>query len=85
MFSYPKILGNVIMKRKIYDRLVQRTQGKNGFTALLIEGARRIEKSYIAEIEGSILYLIHFDILFILCLCVEAEGFLDNYYLYYPY
>ena len=37
------------MKRKIYDRLVQWKQEKDGTTALLIEGARRIGKSYIAE------------------------------------
>jgi len=37
------------MKRKIYDRLVQWKQEKDGSTALLIEGARRIGKSYIAE------------------------------------
>lgn len=37
------------MKRKIYDKLVQWKQEKEGSTALLIEGARRIGKSYIAE------------------------------------
>lgn len=37
------------MKRKIYDQLVLWKQEKNGSTALLIEGARRIGKSYIAE------------------------------------
>ena len=37
------------MKRKIYDKLVQWKQEKDGTTALLIEGARRIGKSYIAE------------------------------------
>lgn len=37
------------MKRKIYDKLVQWKREKNGSTALLIEGARRIGKSYIAE------------------------------------
>lgn len=37
------------MKRKIYNKLVQWKQEKNGSTALLIEGARRIGKSYIAE------------------------------------
>lgn len=37
------------MKRKIYDSLVKWKQEKNGTTALLIEGARRIGKSYIAE------------------------------------
>lgn len=37
------------MKRKIYDSLVKWKQEKDGTTALLIEGACRIGKSYIAE------------------------------------
>jgi hypothetical protein len=37
------------MKRKIYDNLLKWKQEKQGTTALLIEGARRIGKSYIAE------------------------------------
>ncbi len=37
------------MKRKIYNDLVRWKNDKNGTTALLIEGARRIGKSYIAE------------------------------------
>ena len=37
------------MRRKIYDKLVQWKQERNGDTALLIEGARRIGKSYTAE------------------------------------
>ena len=37
------------MKRKIYDRLVQWKEESNGRTALLIEGARRVGKSYIVE------------------------------------
>ncbi|MBQ7820342.1 MAG: AAA family ATPase, partial [Bacteroides sp.] len=36
------------MKRKIYNRMLQWKQTKDGSTALLIEGARRIGKSYIA-------------------------------------
>ena len=36
------------MRRKIYDRLVQWKQEKNGTTALMIEGARRVGKGYIA-------------------------------------
>jgi len=43
-----KNLGNV-MKRKIYAELLKWKTEKNGATALLIEGARRIGKSYIAE------------------------------------
>ena len=37
------------MKRKIYNKLVQWKHERNGTSALLIEGARRIGKSYIAE------------------------------------
>lgn len=36
------------MRRKIYDKLLQWKQEKNGTTALMIEGARRVGKSYIA-------------------------------------
>ena len=41
--------GKVYMKRKIYDSLLKWKLEKDGTTALLIEGARRIGKSYIAE------------------------------------
>lgn len=37
------------MRRKIYDRLLQWKREKGGTTALMIEGARRVGKSYIAE------------------------------------
>ena len=37
------------MRRKIYDKLLKWKQERNGDTALLIEGARRIGKSYTAE------------------------------------
>ena len=37
------------MKRKIYDKLLQWKTEKDGTTALMIEGARRIGKSYIVE------------------------------------
>ena len=35
------------MKRKIYDKLVEWKNNSNGKTALLIEGARRVGKSYV--------------------------------------
>lgn len=38
-----------IFKRKIYDRLLDWKKSKNGSTALLIKGARRVGKSTIAE------------------------------------
>ncbi len=37
------------MRRKIYDRLVQWKNESKGSSALLIEGARRVGKSYIVE------------------------------------
>ena len=37
------------MKRKIYDEILKWKKESNGKTALLIEGARRVGKSYIAE------------------------------------
>ena len=37
------------MKRKIYDQLVNWKQDGAGKTALLIDGARRVGKSYVAE------------------------------------
>ena len=39
----------MIFKRKIYDKLLDWKKGTNGSKALLIEGARRIGKSTIAE------------------------------------
>lgn len=37
------------MKRKIYENILKWKKESNGSTALLIEGARRVGKSYIAE------------------------------------
>ncbi len=37
------------MRRKIYDKLLEWKRVSNGSTALLVEGARRIGKSYIVE------------------------------------
>ena len=38
-----------MMKRKIYDKLIKWKEESNGEVALLIDGARRIGKSYIVE------------------------------------
>ena len=38
-----------MLRRKIYDELLAWKQKSNGQTALLIDGARRVGKSYIAE------------------------------------
>ena len=37
------------MRRKIYDKMVQWKKESAGRTALLIDGARRVGKSYISE------------------------------------
>ena len=37
------------MKRKIYNELLEWKNKRNGATAVIIEGARRIGKSYIVE------------------------------------
>jgi predicted AAA+ superfamily ATPase len=41
-----------MLKRKIYDELLNWKNTSNGRTALLIEGVRRVGKSYIAELFG---------------------------------
>ena len=38
-----------MLKRKIYDQLVAWKQSSHGTTAIMIDGARRVGKSYIAE------------------------------------
>ena len=40
---------DIIMKRKIYQQLLDWKEQRNGEVALLVEGARRIGKSYIVE------------------------------------
>lgn len=41
---------NRVFKRKLYDRLLQWKQTRNGRTAILVEGARRVGKSTIVEL-----------------------------------
>ena len=48
-----------MLKRKIYDELVKWKQTSNGKTALLIDGARRVGKSFIAELFASQEYKSH--------------------------
>ena len=38
-----------MLKRKIYDKLLAWKKQSDGQTALLIDGARRVGKSYVAE------------------------------------
>jgi predicted AAA+ superfamily ATPase len=41
--------STIVMKRKIYQQLLDWKEKRQGEVALLIEGARRIGKSYIVE------------------------------------
>jgi hypothetical protein len=41
--------GDIVMKRKIYENLLEWKEKNNGKTALLIDGARRVGKSYIVK------------------------------------
>lgn len=43
------MIGGLALKRKIYDQLVRWKKDGAGKTALLIDGARRVGKSYVAE------------------------------------
>ena len=59
LFRYIKVIINssdlakrrdgMELKRKIYNKLLNWKKKSNGKTALLIDGARRVGKSYIAE------------------------------------
>ena len=49
----------MILKRKIYDKLLAWRKRSNGKTALLLDGARRVGKSYIAELFASQEYKSH--------------------------
>jgi len=44
-----KGVKSIVMKRKIYKQLLDWKEKRNGEVALLVEGARRIGKSYIVE------------------------------------
>ena len=44
-----KGVKSVTMRRKIYQQLLDWKKNRNGEVALLVEGARRIGKSYIVE------------------------------------
>lgn len=41
--------GDLMLKRKIYDQLVAWKKSSNGATAMMIDGARRVGKSFIVE------------------------------------
>ncbi|MEF9925468.1 MAG: ATPase, partial [Raoultibacter sp.] len=37
------------LKRKVYDRLLEWKRASNGSTALFVDGARRVGKSYVCK------------------------------------
>ena len=41
--------SGIVMKRKIYQQLLDWKEKRHGEVAILVEGARRIGKSYIVE------------------------------------
>ena len=41
--------NDIVMKRKVYQQLLDWKEKRHGEVALLVEGARRIGKSYIVE------------------------------------
>ena len=55
-----------MLKRKIYNQLLAWKQNSNGKTALLIDGARRVGKSYIADLFARQEYISHIIIDFCL-------------------
>ena len=42
-------MGNIIFKRKLYSRLLEWKNRRQGGTAILVEGARRVGKSTVVE------------------------------------
>ena len=75
-----------MLRRKIYDELLSWKQKSNGQTALLIDGARRVGKSYIAELFAQQEYRSHIIIDFgnapqdILDLFVHESADLDLFF-----
>lgn len=75
-----------MLRRKIYDQLLAWKQGSNGKTALLIDGARRVGKSYVAELFAKREYKSHIIIDFgnapqdILDLFLHDSGDLDLFF-----
>lgn len=75
-----------MLKRKIYDQMLSWKQKSNGQTALLIDGARRVGKSYITELFARQEYASHIIIDFgnvsqdILDLFVHDSADLDLFF-----
>ncbi len=66
------------MKRKIYNELIKWKENSNGKTAILIDGARRVGKSYIAELFAKENYKSHILIDFSK-VPQEIKDLFDNY------
>ena len=66
-----------MLKRKIYDRLLQWKENSGGRTALLLEGARRVGKSTVAELFGKQEYESYILIDFSVASRAVKELFLD--------
>ncbi len=80
-----------MLKRKIYDQLLNWKKISNGQTAMLIDGARRVGKSYIAELFARQEYKSHIIIDFgnapqdILDLFQHESSDLDSFLPNYPH
>ena len=49
IITIKKVRHFMILKRKIYQKLLDWKKTSNGSTALMIDGARRVGKSFVAE------------------------------------
>ena len=47
--EFDRIMEEMIFKRKLYEKMLQWKRERDGKTALLIKGARRVGKSTLAE------------------------------------
>lgn len=59
-------LNESFIKRKIYQDLLKWKNDSNGKTTLLVEGARRVEKSYIVEEFAKENYMLDNHLLFLM-------------------
>ena len=69
--------STIVFKRKIYDKLLEWKNESNGDTALLIEGARRVGKSTVAEEFGKNEYKSYIRIDFSIASKAVKDLFLD--------
>ena len=74
---YMDIMEERVFKRKFYDRMLQWKEERQGTTALLIKGARRVGKSTIAELFAQNEYTSYILIDFVECAQEVKELFND--------